>query len=143
MRLWPVDIEGYNKSPPSALATTTLGCPYQFRAPTLAEDLADACIQAAFKRATGIYHVSGMELMSILEIAYKVADFFRLDKSYIKPVTSVELNQPAKRPLVTGFVLDKAKNDLNYHPHSFDEALIIIAEQLEGKLNKKSPKNFL
>lgn len=105
----------------------------QFRAPTLAEDLADACIQAALKRATGIYHVSGKELMSILEIAYKVADFFGLDKSFIKPVTSEELNQPAKRPPVTGFILDKAMHDLNYNPHSFEEGLMIVAEQLKNK----------
>ena len=108
----------------------------QFRAPTLAEDLADACIQAALKRATGIYHVSGKELMSILEIAFKVADFFHLDKSYIKPVTSAELNQPAKRPPVTGFILDKAIRDLNYHPHSFSDGLKIVAEQLKRKGEK-------
>ena len=41
----------------------------QFRSPTLAEDLAQACISAALKGATGIYHVSGKELMCILDIA--------------------------------------------------------------------------
>lgn len=105
----------------------------QFRSPTLAEDLADACISAAFKKATGIYHVSGKELMSIIDIANHVADFFKLDKSFIKPVTSAELNQPAKRPLVTGFILDKAIKDLNYKPHSFEEGLQVIEQQLKNK----------
>jgi dTDP-4-dehydrorhamnose reductase len=105
----------------------------QFRAPTLAEDLADACIKAALKHAKGIYHVSGKDLMSIIEIANKVADFFKLDKSYIKPVTSDELNQPAKRPAKTGFILDKAIRDLNYKPHSFEEGLKIVSEQLSRK----------
>ncbi|MEP7170607.1 MAG: sugar nucleotide-binding protein, partial [Bacteroidota bacterium] len=105
----------------------------QYRAPTLAEDLADACINAAIKHAKGIYHVSGKELMSIIEIANTVADFFGLDKSYIKPVTSGELNQPAKRPPKTGFILDKAMRDLNYKPHSFEEGLRIVAEQLSQK----------
>ena len=105
----------------------------QFRSPTLAEDLADACINAAIKRAKGIYHVSGKDLMSIIEISNKVADFFKLDKSFIKPVTSVELNQPAKRPPVTGFILDKAIRELNYKPHSFEEGLKIIDEQLKRK----------
>ncbi|MEO8086294.1 MAG: NAD(P)-dependent oxidoreductase, partial [Bacteroidota bacterium] len=39
----------------------------QFRAPTLAEDLAHACVQAALTGATGIYHVSGDETKSILD----------------------------------------------------------------------------
>jgi dTDP-4-dehydrorhamnose reductase len=105
----------------------------QYRSPTFAEDLADACIIAALKHAEGIYHVSGKELMSIIEIANKVADFFGLDKSYIHPVTSEELNQPAKRPPKTGFILDKAIQELGYNPHSFDEGLKIVAEQLRRK----------
>ncbi len=105
----------------------------QYRSPTLAEDLAQACISAALKSSQGIFHVSGKELMSIIEIANKVADYFQLDKSFIKPVTSEELNLPAKRPPVTGFILDKAIRDLNYEPHTFEEGLKIVAEQLINK----------
>lgn len=102
----------------------------QFRAPTLAEDLADACVQAALKGATGIYHVSGNETKSILDWVNITADFFHLDKSLINPVTTASLNQPAKRPPVTGFIIDKAKKELNFHPHSFLEGLEIVREQL-------------
>lgn len=104
----------------------------QFRSPTLAEDLADACVQAAIKRAKGIYHVSGSETMSILEMVNRTADFFALDKQFIKPVTTAELNQPAKRPLVTGFIIDKAKRDLDYRPHSFAEGLELVKQQLNA-----------
>lgn len=55
----------------------------QFRAPTLAEDLADACIAAAMKGAKGMYHVSGKDIMSIIELVYKVAEYYQLDKSLI------------------------------------------------------------
>jgi dTDP-4-dehydrorhamnose reductase len=103
----------------------------QYRAPTLAEDLANACIVAALKGITGIYHVSGEETKSILEWVNIIADYFNLDKSYIQPVSSAELNQPAKRPSRTGFIIDKAKRDLNYNPHSFIEGLGIIKKQLE------------
>jgi dTDP-4-dehydrorhamnose reductase len=103
----------------------------QFRAPTLAEDLADACVQAALKSATGIYHVSGEETQSIIEWVNRTADFFQLDKSFINPVTTASLNQPAKRPPVTGFVIDKAKRDLDFHPHSFVEGLQVVKEQLK------------
>lgn len=103
----------------------------QYRAPTLAEDLAEACVQAALKKATGIYHVSGDETKSILEWVNITADFFHLDKSYIHPVTTASLNQPAIRPPVTGFITDKAKRDLDFHPHSFLEGLKVVKEQLE------------
>ena len=107
----------------------------QFRAPTLAEDLADACLSAAMKNnpaaSGGIYHVSGRETKSILELAYETADFFHLDKSLIEPVSSAELNQPARRPARTGFIIDKAVRELDFHPHTFKEGLQIVKEQLE------------
>lgn len=105
----------------------------QYRCPTLAEDLADACIQAALKKQTGLYHVSGKDFMTILECVQQTAGFFGLDTSFVKPITTVELNQPAKRPLKTGFIIDKAIRDLNYKPHSFKEGLAVIKKQLENR----------
>ena len=103
----------------------------QFRSPTLAEDLADACISTADKRAKGIYHVSGKDIMSILELVYRVADFWKLDKSIVKPIKSDTLYQAAKRPPRTGFILNKAYRELDYKPHSFEEGLKILDEQLK------------
>lgn len=103
----------------------------QFRSPTLAEDLANACISAALKGATGIYHVSGREVMNILDIVKITADFFELDPSFIQPVSSEALKQPAKRPPVTGFIIDKAVKELDFHPHTFLEGLSYIKKQLE------------
>ncbi len=105
----------------------------QFRAPTLAEDLAEACVQAVMRGVTGMFHVSGEEIMPIIEIANRTADFFNLDKSYIVPVSSDELKQPAKRPLKTGFILDKARKELDFKPHSLKEGLAIVAEQLQAR----------
>jgi dTDP-4-dehydrorhamnose reductase len=105
----------------------------QFRSPTLAEDLADACISASDKRAKGIFHVSGKDIMSILELVYRVADFWKLDKSIVKPIKSDTLNQAAKRPPRTGFILNKAYRELDYKPHSFEEGLKILDEQLKQK----------
>lgn len=102
----------------------------QFRTPTLAEDLADGCILIAEKRAKGIYNISGKDFMSILELAQKVADYYKLDKSLIRPSKSADINQPAKRPPVTGFIIDKAVNELGYKPHSFEEGIKILEEQV-------------
>jgi dTDP-4-dehydrorhamnose reductase len=105
----------------------------QFRAPTLSEDLADACIAAALMGAEGIYHVSGLETRSIIDWAYIIASFWNLDRSYINPVTSAALNQPAKRPPYTGFVIEKAKRVLGYKPHSFREGLEIVDRELRAQ----------
>lgn len=102
----------------------------QFRSPTLAEDLAGACVEAALRKAEGIYHVSGRETMCILDMVRIVADYFQLDSSFIKPVTSAELNQPAKRPPVTGFIISKAERDLDFRPRSFLEGLEVVKKQL-------------
>lgn len=104
----------------------------QFRTPTLAEDLADGCILIAEKRATGIYNISGKDFLSILEIAHLVADYYQLDKSLIKPSKSEDIKQPAKRPPITGFIIDKAKRDLGYNPHSFTEGIQFLEEQLKA-----------
>jgi len=102
----------------------------QWRTPTLAEDLAAGCHLAAIKNAQGIYHISGKDYMSVYEIAVRTADFFHLDKSLMKDTSSAKFIQPAKRPMKTGFIIDKAKNTLGYEPHSFDEGLGIMAAQL-------------
>jgi dTDP-4-dehydrorhamnose reductase len=103
----------------------------QFRTPTLAEDLADGCILIAEKKAKGIYNISGPDFHSILELANIVADYYKLDKSLIKPSKSEDIKQPAKRPPITGFIIDKARKDLGYNPHSFVEGIQLLEEQLK------------
>jgi dTDP-4-dehydrorhamnose reductase len=102
----------------------------QWRMPTLAEDLADGCIRIAKRGATGIYHLSGPDGMSILELVYRVGRYFGLDTSVVTPIKSESLGQPAKRPPHTGFVLDKARRDLGYAPRTFEEGLAVLAAQL-------------
>ncbi|HEY1039104.1 MAG TPA: SDR family oxidoreductase [Bacteroidia bacterium] len=104
----------------------------QFRTPTLAEDLADGCILIAKKEAKGVYNISGGDFMHILELVYRVADFWKLDRSLITPSTSEGIKQPAKRPPVTGFIIDKARKDLGYNPHSFEEGLALVDKQLKA-----------
>ncbi|WP_231425139.1 NAD(P)-dependent oxidoreductase [Pedobacter sp. Leaf250] len=105
----------------------------QWRMPTLAEDLAEACLLAVEKNSQGVYHVSGKDYMSIADLVRKVADYWSLDKSIISEISSQSLNQSAKRPIKTGFVLDKTIKDLDYKPHSFEEGLKIVDEQMKSR----------
>jgi dTDP-4-dehydrorhamnose reductase len=102
----------------------------QFRSPTLAEDLADGCIRIIERESMGIFHLSGPHTMSILEIANRVADFWKLDKSLIRAVSTSALSQAAKRPPKTGFILDKARSVLGYKPHTLEEGLAVLDSQL-------------
>ena len=102
----------------------------QWRTPTLAEDLASGCLAAAEHTATGVFHVSGSELMTPYDIAVAVALFFHLDDGLIKPVTSQEFRQTAARPLKTGFNIEKARKTWGYRPRRFEEGLRIVSAQL-------------
>jgi dTDP-4-dehydrorhamnose reductase len=103
----------------------------QFRTPTLAEDLAQGCSLIAEQKATGIYNISGKNFMSVYDLVVQVADFWNLDKSLLHLSSSEGIKQPAKRPPITGFRLDKAMNVLGYNPKSFQEGLKLLDEQLK------------
>jgi dTDP-4-dehydrorhamnose reductase len=104
----------------------------QWRTPTLAEDLAMGCYLLATKNAKGIFHISGDEMMTPFDIAIKTAEFFKLDKSLINPTDSNTFKQTAARPLKTGFDISKAKETLDYQPHTFSEGLAILASQIHS-----------
>lgn len=102
----------------------------QWRMPTFVDDLAAACLQAMEKEAIGVFHISGNEMMSILDAVYQVADFWHLDKSLITPINAKDIAQDTNRPKKTGFILDKAKKVLNFSPTQFVVSLQEIDKQI-------------
>ena len=95
----------------------------QWRTPTYVEDLAKGIILVIQKKATGIYHISGEEGLSPYEMAVATADYLHLDKSLMTKVDSSIFTQPARRPLRTGFIIEKAKKMLGYQPLIIKDAL--------------------
>ena len=102
----------------------------QYRMPTYAEDLAEACWLCIANDVEGVFNVSSNRLMSVYEIAMEIADTFGLDKSYINSIESSALNLPAKRPYKTPFDLKKSISKLNLPSHSFSERLQVFKDQL-------------
>ena len=98
----------------------------QFRAPTWAEDLAWGCLEIVLRNKKGVFHISGPETMSVIDLVYRIADFYGLPKNQIKPIRSTTLNQAAKRPPKTGFDLTKARNELNYEPLTLEKSLELL-----------------
>lgn len=103
----------------------------QWRTPTLAEDLALGCLLIAEKKAKGIFNISGEEFMTPYDIAIATARYFGLDESFIHRTDASKFSQKARRPPKTGFIIDKAKQALGYQPHSFQEGLSVLNNQLD------------
>ena len=95
----------------------------QVRTPTYVGDLAKGIVSIIDKKATGVFHLSGKDILTPFQMAIKIAAYLKLDSSAIKKVTAAIFTQPAKRPLKTGFIIDKARNELGYEPVSFEEGL--------------------
>src|SRR5436190_1720971 len=95
----------------------------QVRTPTYVGDLAAGIISVIEKKARGIFHLSGEEVLTPYQMAIRAADYLKLDSSLINKVTAANFSQPAKRPAKTGFTIEKAKRQLDYEPISFEEGL--------------------
>ncbi len=95
----------------------------QWRTPTYVEDLAKGILLAIENKAKGIYHISGEELLTPYDMAMATAAYLALDSNLIEKVNASVFVQAAKRPAKTGFIIDKAKNELGFRPLSFKEGL--------------------
>lgn len=102
----------------------------QWRTPTLAQDLAEGCKLIIDKRAEGVFHLSGKDMLTPYDMAVQVAGYLDLDTKLLEIVDGSSFKQPAKRPAKTGFVIEKAEAELGFSPHSFEEGLKIVVEKL-------------
>jgi len=104
----------------------------QWRTPTLAEDISEACLSIVKKNANGIFHIAGPENMRVLDLAFAIADYYKLDKELITEVPTEELEEISRRPMKSGLIIDKATAELDYKPHTIREGLKIITKQLKS-----------
>jgi len=95
----------------------------QFRTPTFVEDLARGMLAIIENKKTGIYHLSGADILTPYAMAMELAAYLKADPGIIKRVTAETFSQPAKRPQRTNLSIEKARNDLNYEPLRFVEGL--------------------
>ncbi|MCW8810771.1 MAG: dTDP-4-dehydrorhamnose reductase [Ignavibacteriaceae bacterium] len=102
----------------------------QINNPTFIDDLVQAINKIIEFKKTGIYNIGGKEFLSRLEFTNRIADYFKLDRNLITPITTEELNQPARRPLKSGLWTLKAETELGYKPHSISESLMVMKKEL-------------
>ena len=68
--------------------------------------------------------------ISIYELVIRIGKYHGLNTSIIQPISSHTLNQKAKRPPRTGFVLNRAKSILGYNPKTLEESLSALAGEV-------------
>jgi dTDP-4-dehydrorhamnose reductase len=105
-------------------------CTDQVRTPTYVPDLADGIARAVRLEKNGVYHLSGREIVTVFDLARRLAERFDLDPSLITPTTTAALHPDAPRPLRTGLLILKAETELGYRPRSLDDALDRFGRQL-------------
>ena len=102
----------------------------QWRTPTYAPDLAAGIEQIVRFGKTGLYHLSGRELVSIYQFAQTIARVLDLDTSLIHPTDGTKFRQPAARPPRTGFIILKGETELGYKPRSLETAIEHLGARL-------------
>jgi len=95
----------------------------QVRTPTYVEDLAKGILLVLKSKAEGIFHVSGKDILTPYQMAVETARYFGLREQLIGRVNEKTFTQAARRPLKTGFVIDKARKMLGFEPMSFQYGL--------------------
>ncbi len=98
---WMIDKLGKNEE--IKMATDRYKCP------TLTDNLSEMIKDLHEKDVTGIYHTSGSERISMYDFAVNIAEVFDLDQDLIKPQTTTEFKQPAKRPVDSSLDVSKAE----------------------------------
>ncbi len=108
----------------------------QFGNPTLADDLAHGILNAIELEKSGIYNIAGRDIISRHEFAVRLAKIFDFDSDLIVPIKSVQLHQPAPRPMKSGLITLKAEVELGYRPSTTEQGLLVLKSQL-ARLPKK------
>lgn len=85
-----------------------LKLPYdQYACPTNAWDIARCMFLLLRDGKNGIYHIGGTDYTNRVQLALRVLQYFPDAQYDLIPVSTAELNQPAARPLIGGFVTMK------------------------------------
>jgi dTDP-4-dehydrorhamnose reductase len=104
-----------------------------FNTPTLAENLAEMALEVAALDLQGTFHTSGCERISRYDFARKIAETFKLDSSFIKPIKMNELKAwIAKRPRDSSLSTKKVQQQLQTKPLSINEGLSKLKEEMKA-----------
>lgn len=99
--------------------------------PTYIDDIVSAVNKIIELKREGIYNIGGADQFSRFDFTLRIAKFFSLDEKLIQPIITKELNQPAPRPHKSGLITLKAEAELEYLPHTSEEAFTLMKKELD------------
>lgn len=102
----------------------------QINNPTFIDDLVQAINRVIEFRKFGVFNIGGAEFLSRYDFTLRIAEYFNLNKSLIVPIKTSDLNQAARRPLKSGLLTIKAQSELDFKPHTIEETLALMKNQL-------------
>lgn len=102
----------------------------QFITPTLNSNLAAMLLEAADRRLSGIYHLSGASRVSRYDFACQLADMFELDSRLILPSRMSDLDWLAERPKDSSLDTSKARQMLKDGPLSLNDSLQLLKKEI-------------
>ncbi len=100
--------------------------------PVWALDLAIGTLKLLDLDKSGVYHIAGDAFLFRTDWARQIAASFGIEAPKIIPVETSVLGQKAKRPLKGGLVMDKLKRELDWAPHSGEQALELMQKLFNG-----------
>ena len=103
----------------------------QYSNPTLVDNLGEFLLSLYEKDRSGVFNVSGKDNISRLEFSKMLAKEFNLDEKLIEPITTAELNQPAKRPHSVALNVSKAEKASGVQALRIGEAIRIFKNQIQ------------
>lgn len=108
----------------------------QYGNPTLVDDLAYGIMRGVEIGRTGVYNIAGRDIVSRYDFALNLARVFDLDAGLISPIKTVQLHQPAHRPLKSGLVTLKAEVELGITPSTVEQGLLVLKNQLSRSMKR-------
>lgn len=95
----------------------------QYATPTLNSNLARMLLEAAERRVSGIFHLSGSTRINRYEFAVLLARKFGFDEKLLTPVRAEAIHWIARRPFDSSLNVAKAQELLTHKPSTLNEAL--------------------
>ena len=104
----------------------------QFTSPTYVPNLSKMIIEITIRQIIGIIHVSGATRMSRYALAELVADKLHLDKNFLIPTKSDNMNWNAQRPKDSSLDVSFATEILNEQPQKIEQSIELFINELNS-----------
>jgi dTDP-4-dehydrorhamnose reductase len=104
----------------------------QFTSPTYVPNLSKMLIEITIRQIMGIIHVSGATRISRYALAELVADKLHLDKIFLIPTKTDNMNWNAQRPKDSSLDVSFATETLNEQPQKIEQSIELFINELNS-----------